>query len=80
MSQKSVFYAAAVGFCFWMGDGFACEGGVEGFANVVSCFGAIGRAGRWDTIDSAGINDLAFGVDNKYVGGCFGAVFLTDIP
>ena len=62
-----------------MGDGFACEGGVEGFANVVGCFVAIGGVGRWDAIDSTRVDNFSFGVDNKYLGGGFGTIFLADI-
>ena len=62
-----------------MGDGFACEGGVKGFANVVSCFVAIGGVGGLDAIDSAGVDNFSFGVDNKYLGGGFGTIFLADI-
>ena len=77
---ESVFYAVAVGFCFWMGDRFACECGVEGFANVVGCFGAISGVGRWDTIDSTRVDNFSIGVDDKYVGGGFGTIFLANIP
>ena len=76
----SVFYAAAVGFCLGSRDGFASEGGVESFANVVGCFGAIGGVGRWDTIDSTRVDDVACGVDDKDIGSSFCSVFLADIP
>lgn len=62
-----------------MGDGFASEGGVEGFANVVGCFVAIGGVGGLDAIDSAAVDNFSFGVDNKYLGGGFGTIFLADI-
>ena len=63
-----------------MGDGFACEGGVKGFADVVGCFVAIGGVGGFDVIDSAGVDNFSFGVDDKYLGGGFGTIFLADIP
>lgn len=76
----SVFYATTVGFCLGSRDGFSGEGGVEGFANVVGCFGAIGGVGRLDTIDSTRVDDIACRVDDKDVGCGFCAVFLADIP
>ena len=76
----SVFYAATVGFCLGSRDGFASEGGVESFANVVGCFGAIGGVGRWDTIDSTRVDNFSIGVDNKDIGSGFCAVFLANIP
>ncbi len=79
-SWKSVFYATTVGFCLGSRDGFASEGGVESFANVVSCFGAIGGVGRWDTVDSTRVDNFSIGVDDKNSGSGFCTVFLANIP
>ncbi len=76
----SVFYTATVGFCLGSRDGFASEGGVESFANVVSCFGAIGGVGRWDTVDSTRVDNFSIGVDDKNSGSGFCTVFLANIP
>ena len=76
----SVFYGATVGFRLGSRDGFASEGGVESFANVVSCFGAVGGVGRGDAIDCSCVDDVACRVDDEDIGSGFCAVFLADIP
>ena len=62
-----------------MGDRFAREGGVEGFTDVVGRFVAIGAVGGLDAIDGAGVDNFSIRVDDKYLGGGFGTIFLADI-
>jgi len=72
-----VFDRAAVGFCFGCGNRFAREGGIESFTNVIGGGGTICRVGGANAIDSAGVDEFAFGVDNVHVGGCFSVIELT---
>ena len=76
--QDLILYGATVRFCFWMGDGFACEGGVKGFADVVGCFVAIGGVGGFDVIDSARVDKFTLWIDDVHLRGRFCLVELTD--
>ena len=61
-----------------MGDGFAGEGGVESFADIVGGGGTVCCVSRADAVDRARVDQFTLWIDDVHLRGRFCFVELTD--